>query len=504
MPRTSALARVIESRMDQSALCENVTLIDTRHDNAIRWRPGERLQHLFEQRCDELHANHGPHEAVITEGAAYSFRDLDNRANQVARFLIEQGIKAGDRVALMFDKGIHTYVALLAVLKVNAAYVPLDASFPNERIGFILKDAGVSAIVTMSTFRDKLAGFAATQIFLDAAERMIAEKPSARLAAHEVMPPKDELVYVIYTSGTTGTPKGVAIEHASICNFVRVAAEVYGMRQGDRVYQGMTIAFDFSVEELWVPLIAGATLVPGKPGASLVGDDLADFLRQRKVTGLCCVPTLLATIEQDLPDLRILLVSGEACPHNLMVRWHRPGRTILNAYGPTEATVTATLTELHPEKPVTIGGPLPTYSIVILDPHKDEALSPGEMGEIGIAGIGLAAGYLNRDDLTQKKFIPDFLQIPNNPSGRIYRTGDLGRINEHDEVEFHGRIDTQVKIRGYRIELGEIEAVLLEVPQIGQAVVHTYEPEPGAVELVAYHRPSGVAPREAGELCYLP
>ena len=127
------------------------------------------------------------------------------------------------------------------------------------------------------------------------------------------------------------------------------------------------------------------------------------------------MPTLLATIEKDLPDLRILLVSGEACPHHLMVRWHRPGRTILNAYGPTEATVTATLTELHPDKPVTIGGPLPTYSIVILDPHKDEALAAGEMGEIGIAGIGLAAGYLNRDDLTRKKFIPDFLEHRQQP-----------------------------------------------------------------------------------------
>src|SRR5690242_7203994 len=237
MPKTSALARVIESRIDHSAL-EDVTLVDTRHDNAMRWRAGERLQHLFEQRCDEIHAGNGPHEAVITEAATYSFRDLDNRANQVARVLIEQGIKSGDRVALMFDKGVHSYVALLAVLKVNAAYVPLDAGFPNERIGFILQDAGVSAIVTMAAFREKLTGFAATQIFLDAAERMIAEKPSARLAAHEAMPPKDELAYVIYTSGTTGTPKGVAIEHASICNFVRVAAEVYGMRQGDRCYQG--------------------------------------------------------------------------------------------------------------------------------------------------------------------------------------------------------------------------------------------------------------------------
>ena len=268
----------------------------------------------------------------------------------------------------------------------------------------------------------------------------------------------------------------MAIEHPSICNFVRVAAELYGFRPGDRVYQGMTIAFDFSVEELWVPLIAGATLVPGKPGASLVGDDLADFLRQRRVTGLCCVPTLLATIEQDLPDLRILLVSGEACPHNLMVRWHRPGRTILNAYGPTEATVTATLTELHPDKPVTIGGPLPTYSIVILDPHKDEAAGAGRDGR-DRHRRHRARGRLpqpRRPDRRRSSF-PTSCNIPNNPSGRIYRTGDLGRINETDEVEFHGRIDTQVKIRGYRIELTEIESVLLELPQIAQAAVITHE-----------------------------
>jgi len=488
MPRTSALARIIESRMaDRSAAYEDVTLVDARHDNAIRWHPGERLHQLFEERCDQLHAKQGPQEAVIADGAVFSFRDLDNRANQVARFLIEQGIKSGDRVGLIFDKSVHTYVALLAVLKVNAAYVPLDASFPNERIGFILKDAGVSAIVTMSAFRDKLAGFAVTQIFLDAAERAIGERSVARLAQHEVLPPKDELAYVIYTSGTTGTPKGVAIEHASICNFVRVAAEVYGMRAGDRCYQGMTIAFDFSVEELWVPLIAGAALVPAKSGASLVGSDLADYLQDKRVTVLCCVPTLLATIERDLPDLRILLVSGEACPHNLVVRWHRPGRTMLNAYGPTEATVTATLTELYPDKPVTIGGPLPTYTIVILDPDRDEAVAKGASGEIGIAGIGLAAGYLNRDDLTGKKFIPDFLGIPNNPSRRIYRTGDLGRINESGEVEFQGRIDTQVKIRGYRIELTEIESVLMQLPQIAQAVVNACEVEPGAVELVAYY-----------------
>jgi non-ribosomal peptide synthetase-like protein len=339
----------------------------------------------------------------------------------------------------------------------------------------------------MSVFEEKLQPFDVRQVFLDAARRDIDAKSRLRLTESEVAPPVNQACYIIYTSGTTGNPKGVVIEHPSICNFVRVAAELYGFAPGDRVYQGMTIVFDFSVEEIWVPLMAGATLVPGMPGASLVGDELADFLREQGVTCLCCCPTLLATIEQDLPQLRILLVGGEACPQNLVTRWYRPERRILNSYGPTEATVTATLTELTPDKPVTIGKPLPTYSIVILDPVTDQVMPRGEAGEIGIAGIGLAAGYVNRDELTQEKFIADFLNIPNNPSKRIYRTGDLGRINDDDEVEYHGRIDTQVKIRGYRIELVEIESVLLELPQIAQAAVGTYEPDPGMVELVAYY-----------------
>ncbi|MGI9404434.1 MAG: Pls/PosA family non-ribosomal peptide synthetase [Hyphomicrobium sp.] len=467
-------------------------------DNAIRWKEGERLDHLFQQRCDQLEAEgEKDHLAIDIGQATFTFRDLDDRANQVARYLAEQGIGSGDRVALLFDRSVETYVALLAVLKVNAAYIPLDASFPKERMGFILQDAGAKAIVSLSEFRATLDAFALPLIVLDNAKVEIDAKATGRLTESERTPPANELCYIVYTSGTTGNPKGVAVGHPSICNFVKVAGEVYGIGPRDRVYQGMTIAFDFSVEELWVPLIAGATLVPGKPGTSLVGDDLEAHLRAHKVTVLCCVPTLLATIEQDLPDLRILLVSGEACPQNLVRRWHRPGRTILNAYGPTEATVTATLAKLHPDNPVTIGGPLPTYSIVILDENKDEVLQKGALGEIGIAGIGLADGYLNRDDLTEKKFIPDFLNIPGNPSKRIYRTGDVGRINDHDEVEFHGRIDTQVKMRGYRIELGEIEVVISKLPQVAQAVVHTYEPKPGTVELVAYYTRHQGAPELA-------
>jgi non-ribosomal peptide synthetase component F len=266
------------------------------------------------------------------------------------------------------------------------------------------------------------------------------------------------------------------------------------MASDDRVYQGMTIAFDFSVEEIWVPWLSGATLVP-KPGRiNLLGGELDRFLAEREVTALCCVPTLLSTLDGDRSGLRFLLVSGESCPPDLVSRWSRDGRRFLNVYGPTEATVTATWTVLHPGRPVTIGVPLPTYSAVILDPDADRTLPPGEMGEIGLAGIGLASGYLNRPELTERAFIPDFLGIPDNPAGRIYRTGDLGRINTGGEIEHHGRIDTQVKIRGYRVELTEIESALLGLDGIGQAAVDVWHPEPDVTELAAYYSPGGGVP----------
>jgi non-ribosomal peptide synthetase-like protein len=478
----------------------NSVLFCEEFDNTIRWTENERLEYLFEHRCDRMPSDRL---AVVTEDVALTFHDLDNRANQTARYLLDQGLKAGDRIGLLFDNSIHPYVALLAVLKIGAAYVPFDASFPTERIGFILGDADIKAIISVSRFRPKLADFTVKQVFLDSAERQITEKSMARLSDHEKGALSDQLFYIIYTSGTTGKPKGVAIDHAGICNFVKVAGEVYGIREDDRCYQGMTLAFDFHVESLWVPLIAGATLIAGKPGSTLFGNDLHEFLLKQRVTVLPCVPTLWATLEQDLPDVRIVLLSGESVPHNLVVRWHRPDRSILNAYGPTECSVSSTLRRLIPDSPVTIGRPLPTYTTVILDEHRDEVVADGAIGEIGIAGIGLAVGYLNRDDLTKQKFIPDFLNLPNNPSKRIYRTGDYGRIRDDGELEFHGRIDTQVKIRGYRVELGEIESVLLQLPQISQVVVNPHESEPGAVELVAYYtRKQGaleVSPNEISE-----
>lgn len=451
--------------------------------SSLRWRHGERLNDVIEEAC----RRYASRTAVSTASADISYGELDARANQMARLFIARGVKPGDRVAVLLDRGIETYVALFALLKAGAAYVPLDANHPSDRIRFIISDSAATLAVAHLRLADRLADCGVPTLIMGGARAEAAAFADAPICGTEGGSQSDALCYILYTSGTTGHPKGVAVAQPSICNFVRVAAESYGFGPGDRVYQGMSIAFDFSIEEIWVPLAAGATLVPNIAATSLFGDELADFLEARAVTCLCCVPTLLASIERDLPKLRILLIGGEACPPALVRRWSRPGRTLLNSYGPTETTVTATLAVMTPDKPVTIGKPLPTYSIVILDAKADIVLELGEAGEIGIAGIGVAEGYVNRPELTRAKFIDDFLDLPNNPSGRIYRTGDLGRIAEDGEIEFFGRIDTQIKLRGYRIELTEIESVLLEIPEIAQAVAATFEPEPGGPELVAYY-----------------
>lgn len=442
-------------------------------------QPGERLDTVFEQ----LAVTFAALPAVISEGRVWTYQELNSRADQFARMLIKHGVRPGHRVGLILDRSAETYVALLAVMKAGAAFVPLATAFPQERMTLIIEDAAVSMIVTIAAYASRAGQLPVPHVLIDSAAAEISAQSPAPLKQQAT----DDICYILYTSGTTGKPKGVVITHQSFVNFIHVAAASYGYRPGDRVYQGMTIAFDFSSEEIWVPFVAGATVVPAPGQMPLVGEELADFLRLHDITCMACSPTLLSSMTSDVPSLRTLLVGGEACPHNLVVRWSKPGRQILNTYGPTEATVTATMGALTPDRPVTIGAPLPTYSIVILDASLPQLAEPGELGEIGIAGIGLAVGYLNRPDLTDQKFIADFVGLPNNPSQRIYRTGDLGRINDSGEIEYAGRIDTQVKIRGYRIELGEIEAVLLDQPEIAQAAVTTWEIEPGRVELVAYY-----------------
>lgn len=452
--------------------CEGAWTVEV-DSEPVRWSPGERLHDVLDQAVVSF-PGRASAVAVETLQGALTFDDLQRWADSLAADLAAD-VTAGDRVAILFDRNPRAWVAMLALSKLGAAWVPLDPAFPSDRVAFIAEDAGVRVAITTPELADRFAG-------TDLAVRLVsAYVPAAVTVPFVARPTAEDVAYVIYTSGTTGRPKGVAVGHAAFCNFVRVAADCYGYEPADRVYQGLTIAFDFSVEEIWVPLVAGATLVPAPEGVALVGDELADFLAARAITALCCVPTLLASLEADLPALRLVLVSGESCPQQLVRRWAADGRRMINLYGPTETTVSATWAVLDPAEPVTIGRPLPTYRVAVIDPGTGRVLPDGQQGELVISGPGVAAGYLGRPDLTAKAFVPD---AAGGPGARSYRTGDLVRIDESGRIVYLGRIDTQVKIRGYRIELDEIESVLMSLPGISQAAV-TVVKRPG--------RPDGLA-----------
>ncbi|MET8835412.1 Pls/PosA family non-ribosomal peptide synthetase [Micromonospora sp. NPDC004540] len=414
---------------------------------------------MFESACDR----HPSAVALECGSERLTYRELDERANRLAHHLRALGVAGGSRVAILLQRSVETYVALLGVGKAGAAFVPIDPESPADRVAYIAEDSEVDLVLTSSTLADRVGDRRAVVVDECAAE--LAGAPTDRPDLdHDGVP--DPSAYVIYTSGSSGRPKGVEVGQSSICNFLDVVPGAYDVRPDDRVYQGMTIAFDFAIEEIWPTWSVGATLVAGPTDSGRLGAELADFLDETGITVFYCVPTLLATIPRDLPRIRNLLVGGEACPGQLVERWSRPGRRILNTYGPTEATVTAIYGELLPGRPVTIGRPLPTYTAVLLDEQR-QPVADGEVGEICIGGPGVARGYVGRPDLTADRFIEHPLAPP---GSRLYRTGDLGRLTEDGEIEYLGRADSEVKIRGHRVDLGEIESVLLEDEGVAEAV----------------------------------
>ncbi len=436
--------------------------------------PARRMHQYFERSADATPEA----TALICGEARLTYRELECRANQLAHCLIERGAGPGTTLGILLERSVFSYIALLAILKTGAAFVPIDPSYPADRVAFIAQDAGVSLLLTTTDLAATHASLGPRLFALDQNEPNLSRYPATRPQFSDA---GDALAYIIYTSGTTGKPKGVNVNHSSICFFLSVCTPIYGVSAEDRVYQGMTLAFDFSIEEVWPTWLKGATVVAGPTGSRRIGSGLADFLAENRVTVLCCVPTLLATLDRELPAIHTLIVGGEACPRDLVERWSGPGRRMLNTYGPTETTVTASWTELKAGKPVTIGRPMPGYRMYVLD-EKLHSLPVGEAGEICIGGKGVAAGYRNRPELTESRFVPD----PFLPGRRMYRSGDLGRFAPNGEIEFLGRIDTQVKIRGFRIELGEIEAVLMEDPAVENAIVSTTPAGVQPEELVAY------------------
>jgi non-ribosomal peptide synthetase-like protein len=410
-----------------------------------------------------------------------TYGQLDAEANRLAAALRRRGIGRGSFVGLWMARSLDLHVALLGILKSGAAYLPFDFDAPAERVAACLADCQAAALIVDSATEAKAGAPAAPVLrFAELATGRL-DLPAPDLRADGMTPA--DAAYVIYTSGSTGTPKGVVISHRNICHYLRAANTVYGVEARDVVFQGASVAFDLSLEEFFLPYLVGARMWIASREVVQETDRLAEVMSKAGITVLSAVPTLLAMLSAGVPSLRLIVLGGEACPPALVERWYRPGRRILNSYGPTESTVVATVAELHPSEPVTIGRPLPNYTCYVVD----EALNlvtPGAEGELLIGGPGVAAGYLNRPELTASKFVANpFHRDGGDPI--LYRSGDAVSIDGEGRLLFHGRIDDQVKIRGYRVELGEIEARLSNCAGVAQAAV-VLRHEDGADRLVAF------------------
>jgi non-ribosomal peptide synthetase-like protein len=443
--------------------------------------------------------------ALIFGDRELRYGELDAMANAAAHRLIDaHGVRPGMIVGLWMDRGIELLVLQLAIAKTGAAWLPLDAQTPPERVAACLEDAQAVALVSTLTLSERLASLPPGHRILPAlpAPALCAALPAGTALRRREGARPEHMAYVIYTSGSTGKPKGIAIAQRSICHFLRSENALLGVRASDRVYQGFSVSFDMSFEEIWISYLVGATLWIAPPDAAGDPELLPRLLADHGVTVLHAVPTLLALFAHDVPGLRLINLGGEMCPAALVERWARPGRQVFNTYGPTEATVSASLAELRPGEPVTIGRPLPNYDLMVIEPIDEDAwppgtpaplrlLAPGETGELCIAGPGVAQGYLGRPELTARKFLPN-PWAQGADDARLYRTGDLACIDSSGQVQCLGRTDDQIKIRGFRVELGEIEASLSQQPGVGTAAV-LLRNDDGIDQLVAYLVPSSAS-----------
>ena len=422
-------------------------------------------------------ASHNPAAiALRCAGKTIDYAGLDRLTDRWSGSLRAMGIGPGSRVGVWLTRSIALHAAVLAVLKAGATYIPFDENAPLDRIAACLADCGAVLVITDEALAAPAAGLptrATTTAALDAD----APSPPA------IRPGAAEAAYIIYTSGSTGRPKGVAVSHASICHLIRAENAVIGVTGVDVVYCGFSASFDMSLEEVFISYLVGATLVVATPQEVQQVDALPAFLTRAGVTVLHCVPTLLAMLDGDIGAVRLLNVGGEACPAALVDQWWRPGRRMTNSYGPTETTVTATLADVRPGEPITIGHPLPNYTAIILD-EAGAPVAPGGTGELCIGGPGVSLGYINRPELNAAAFI----HMPGEPphqSPLIYRTGDRATVDSEGRIVLHGRLDNQIKHRGYRIELGEIETALTRVPGVRAAAV-VLRGEGTAEHLAAY------------------
>ncbi len=419
------------------------------------------------------------------------YRELDRLSNGIAARLASRGIERGARVGILGPRSVELYAAALGVSKAGCAYVPLDPSYPKERLAFMIEDAALSAILTDRASADDLPGSDAALLYWD-------EEPREEQPADGRLPEgprsSDELAYVMYTSGSTGVPKGVAVPHRSVLRLVSNTNYV-DLRPPDRVAQAASFSFDAATFELWGGLLSGACVVGIEKSVSLDAVELGRELSEKAVTVLFLTTALFNEVAREAPDalcrLRVLLFGGELSdPASVRLLLERGGpERLLHVYGPTETTTFASFHELRslPERAraVPIGAPIANTDLYVVD-GSGELSPPGVEGELFIGGDGLARGYWNRPDRTAESFVPDPF---GSMGGRLYRTGDRARWLESGALEFRGRADTQVKLRGHRIELGEVEAALRGLPGVRDAAAMVREDLPGDRRLVGYFVP---------------
>jgi amino acid adenylation domain-containing protein len=439
------------------------------------------VHELFEQQAER----EPDAAAVVSEQGLVTYGELNRRANQLARHLVKLGARAETRVGVLFERSAEMIVALLAVLKAGAAYVPLDGSYPSARLGFMLKDAEVSVLLTQERFMSALPPHSGQVVCLDTQRKQIALEQEENLTGRAVT---ENLAYVIYTSGSTGKPKGVGIEHRSLTNLVNWHKDAYNVTPATRALLLSSPAFDASVWEIWPYLSAGASL--HIPTAEIRESPplLLQWLAEQAIT-ICFMPSPLAEIilEEPLPAnlaLKTLLTGADK-----LHLWPRAGLPfrLANNYGPTENTVVSTFTWVNNgdkrDALPPIGSAIGNVQAYVLDKNL-QPVPVGVAGELHVGGSNLARGYLNLPELTAEKFIPN--PFSKEPGARLYRTGDLVRYLPNGQLEFLGRKDEQVKVRGYRIELGEIEAVLGQHELVREAVVVARDDATGTRRLAAY------------------
>jgi amino acid adenylation domain-containing protein len=444
------------------------------------------LVHLFEEQV----ARSPGAVAVEYEGTRLSYRHLNDRADQLARYLRCLGIGPEVMVGLYMERSLEMVVGIYGIIKAGGAYVPLDPEYPQDRIAFMVADTQVPVLLTQKHLVSNLPEHSAKVICLDSDWGLIAGESPEKLQGGAG---PGNLAYVIYTSGSTGRPKGVMNEHRGIVNRLIWMQEEYQLTPEDRVLQKTPFSFDVSVWEFFWPLQVGASLIIARPGGHGDSSYLVQVIKDHGITTLHFVPSMLRIFleEHDVrrcTSIKRVMCSGEALASDLQKRFfEKVDAELHNLYGPTEAAVDVTYWQCRADRDCTsvpIGYPVANTRMYILDP----GLVPvpiGCTGELHIGGIQVARGYLNRADLTAERFIPD--PFSRDPDARLYKTGDLARYLRDGSIEYLGRIDFQVKIRGLRVELGEIEARLAEVDAIQKSVVVVREDRPGDQKLVAYY-----------------